>query len=117
MHNWMSGKRELLFANLRLLFELLQMTGLLMGMGSFEPQWLVVSVAVMTLCILSYLYRTRMVLDVGDYVSPVWGCCGSWVQCDYLGTLDLRDWRRYCNPDVGTAHPTGFLSPYGILHR
>lgn len=42
MQNWMAGKRDLLFANLRLLFELLQMTGLLMGMGSFEPQWLVV---------------------------------------------------------------------------
>lgn len=43
MYNWMSGKRELLFANLRLVAELLQMTGLLMGVGSFEPQWLVVS--------------------------------------------------------------------------
>lgn len=42
MHNWMTGKRDLLFANLRLLFELLQVTGLLIGIGSFEPQWLVV---------------------------------------------------------------------------
>lgn len=42
LHHWMSGKRESFFAYLRLLLELLQMTGLLMGMGSFEPQWLVV---------------------------------------------------------------------------
>lgn len=39
---WIDGKRELLFANLRILLELLQMTGLQIGVGSFEPQWLVV---------------------------------------------------------------------------
>lgn len=43
MHSWMSGKRELLFAHLRVGVDLLQMTGLLMSVGSFEPQWLVVS--------------------------------------------------------------------------
>lgn len=44
---WILGKREVLLANLRVLFELLQMTGLLFGMGSFEPQWLVVRAVVL----------------------------------------------------------------------
>ena len=39
---WMDTKRDHLFARLRLLFDFLQVTGLLMAMGAHEPRWFVV---------------------------------------------------------------------------
>ncbi len=39
---WLSTKREELFARLRLLFDFLQVTGLLMTLAAHEPRWFVV---------------------------------------------------------------------------
>jgi hypothetical protein len=46
----METKRDHLFARLRLLFDFLQVTGLLMAMGAHEPRWFVVCAALLLPC-------------------------------------------------------------------
>ena len=47
---WMETKRDHLFARLRLLFDFLQVTGLLMAMAAHEPRWFVVCHVSAVLC-------------------------------------------------------------------
>ena len=47
---WMEAKRDHLFARLRLLFDFLQVTGLLVAMAAHEPRWFVVCRVSALLC-------------------------------------------------------------------
>lgn len=91
---WLSGKRELLLANLRILFELLQMTGVLIGMGSFEPQWLVVRN--LFSCVQNSYLKLQNVFNFssapGHNICAVWSCCWCWVQRVHMGTVGLYFW-------------------------
>jgi hypothetical protein len=58
---WLETKHDNMFARLRLLFDFLQVTGLLMAMGAHEPRWFVVCVALL-LCCRMHPYETGIMI-------------------------------------------------------